>query len=172
MERLKHIQKALIDCVEAQVLCNIDEVDAKELGEVVDVIKDISETLYYHAITEAMEEGSEAEEEKHRVMYMKRPKQYPYEHGTKIPKEEWPMKEHPPSHEDPWMRDPDEGRSGERRKMYMKGKMDKDKAHQMKELENYMSELAQDMTEMIQDASPEEKALLQQKISLLAAKIK
>lgn len=70
------------------------------------------------------------------------------------------------------MRDPKEGRSGERRKMYMEGKGMKDKTHQMKELETYMQELSQDVTEMIQDASPEEKQLLQQKISMLATKIK
>jgi hypothetical protein len=35
-----------------------------------------------------------------------------------------------------------------------------------------MQELANDMTDMIQDASPEEKQLLQTKISTLAAKIK
>lgn len=70
------------------------------------------------------------------------------------------------------IRDPREGRSGERRKMYMEGKGVKDKTHQMKELETYMQELSQDLTEMIQDASPEEKQMLQQKISTLATKIK
>ena len=71
-----------------------------------------------------------------------------------------------------YIRDPREGRSGQRRKMYMDGKGMKDKTSQMKELESYMQELSQDMTEMIADASPEEKQLLQQKISMLAAKIK
>ena len=42
----------------------------------------------------------------------------------------------------------------------------------MKELENYMQELTQDITEMIHDATPEEKQILQQKISVLASKIK
>ena len=35
-----------------------------------------------------------------------------------------------------------------------------------------MQELASDMTEMIQDASPEEKQLLQNKITAVAAKVK
>jgi hypothetical protein len=47
-----------------------------------------------------------------------------------------------------------------------------DKTHQMKELETYMNELSQDLVDMIQDASPEEKQLLQQKIGMLATKIK
>ena len=42
----------------------------------------------------------------------------------------------------------------------------------MKELEKYLQELSQDVTEMVQKATPEEKQMLQQKISLLATKIK
>ena len=59
------------------------------------------------------------------------------------------------------MKDPEEGRSGWRRKMYMDGKRYHDKNKQMQELEAYMMELTRDMTEMIEDASPEEKTLLQ-----------
>ena len=40
--------------VQAQ-LCNLQAVDAKELGEVVDMIKDLEETMYYCTIIEAME---------------------------------------------------------------------------------------------------------------------
>jgi hypothetical protein len=42
----------------------------------------------------------------------------------------------------------------------------------MQELDAYMQELTTDLVEMIQDASPEEKQMLQQKISALATKIK
>lgn len=77
-----------------------------------------------------------------------------------------------PIYRDGMMKDPREGRSGMRRKMYMEGKGMKDKNKQMQELEQYMQELASDMTEMIQDASPEEKQLLQSKIAALAAKVK
>ena len=73
---------------------------------------------------------------------------------------------------DGMMKDPREGRAGMRRKMYMEGKGMKDKNKQMQELESYMQELASDITEMIQDASAEEKQLLQNKISALAAKVK
>ena len=58
------------------------------------------------------------------------------------------------------------------RRRYMDGKKQNDKQMQMKELEQYTQELASDLTDMIKDASPEEKQLLQQKISLLASKIK
>ena len=86
----------------------------------------------------------------------------PYEDG------EYPM----PYYRDGMIHDPQEGRSGKRRKMYMEGKNHKDKAKQMQELEAYMQELAEDMAEMIQDASREEKQILQQKLTMLTAKIK
>ena len=70
------------------------------------------------------------------------------------------------------MRDPREGRAGARRRMYMEGKeMHKDSKSQLKELEAYLQELSTDITEMIRDASPEERATLHQKMTMLANKI-
>ena len=96
--------------------------------------------------------------------------------GSTMYHEPYPYVEYPEQvghiYRDGMMKDPHEGKSGQRRKMYMDGKGVKDKTKQMQELEAYMQELANDMTEMIQDASPEEKMLLQNKISALAAKIK
>ena len=54
----------------------------------------------------------------------------------------------------------------------MDGKKYNDKQTQIQVLEKYTQELASDLTDMIKDASPEEKTMLQQKISLLASKIK
>ena len=71
------------------------------------------------------------------------------------------------------MRDSREGRSPASRRTYMESKeMHQPKTTQMKELEKYLQELSQDVTEMVQKATPEEKQMLQQKISLLATKIK
>lgn len=46
-----------------------------------------------------------------------------------------------------------------------------DKEEKMKSLENYMTELGTDITDMIKDSTPEEKALLRQKLTLLTQKI-
>lgn len=46
MHRLTEIQKCLISMVECQ-MANPDQVNTEELGEVIDMIKDISETKYY-----------------------------------------------------------------------------------------------------------------------------
>lgn len=232
MEKLKQMKECLIGMVEGQIYGNIDKVDAQELGAAVDMIKDLSEALYYCTITEAMgEEGEEKEGKgKHGMMYSRTMPMYymPYPIEMYDPRYRerynypmyasdnnnsgmsggntsggnnargggsrgyqegmMPMDRYPVYNDgsmyamyerggnrnymEGMMRDPKEGRSGERRKMYMEGKGMKDKTHQMKELENYMQELSMDLTEMIQDASPEEKQMLQQKISTLATKIK
>jgi hypothetical protein len=41
----------------------------------------------------------------------------------------------------------------------------------MQELEKYMQELTHDLLEMVEGASPEEKQMLQKKLSILATKI-
>ena len=61
MEKLKNMKKALIKCVESQINDNLGEVDAKELGEAVDMIKDLEEAIYYATITKAMEGGDKEE---------------------------------------------------------------------------------------------------------------
>ena len=47
MERLKSIKDNLIAAVQCQ---DISSADAKEMGEVVDMIKDIEEAIYYCTI--------------------------------------------------------------------------------------------------------------------------
>lgn len=63
MERLKSMKEMLTGCVQGQ-LSHLDTVDAKELGEAVDMIKDLAEAIYYCTITEAMES-----KEKHTMYY-------------------------------------------------------------------------------------------------------
>ena len=157
------------------------------------MIKDLAEAIYYCTITESMEKISEDKGETNinyyttpttynRVMYtdpyrdMERDGGYMYyttsgrgqssgggNHGgvnyyTEMPGDMW--------------RDPREGRSPMRRRMYMEGKeMHNDPNSQLRELEAYLQELSTDITEMIKDASPEERATLHQKMTTLASKI-
>ena len=152
-ERLREVKEILLCCVEEQVqdLC---EVDTAELGEVIDMIKDLEEAIYYCTVTEAMV----------------------------APKEEvWGMQKsgyHQQYCDDSqgWSSSMDigpmEGKSSKSRKMYMEAKhLNQDKTVQLRELEKYMQELSQDVVEMIEDASLEEKQYLEKKISALATKI-
>lgn len=64
-ERLKHIQEALLAEVEKH-MDDLSHVNAEEMGEVIDMIKDIEETIYYCTVTMAMENKySSPKEEEH-----------------------------------------------------------------------------------------------------------
>lgn len=58
-DSLKMMKEQLMSCVQGQ-LGDISKVDAHELGEAVDMIKDLAEAIYYCTITQAMEKGDEA----------------------------------------------------------------------------------------------------------------
>lgn len=202
MEKLKSMKEMLMCCVEGQ-MSHLDSVDAQELGAAVDMIKDLSEAIYYCTITEAMEE-KEGKEKEHHHYYTE--KYYPIEYNRDMDRGQGRMYydggsssgsgnnsgssrnyseyNYVPGDHDPstkhytereytgMMRDQREGRSPMSRKSYMESKeMHHTKATQMKELEKYLQELSTDITEMIEGASPEEKQLLEKKISLLANKI-
>ena len=55
MEQLEKMKETLIRHVSAQI-DNIYDADCKELGEAIDMIKDLDEAMYYCAIVKAMEE--------------------------------------------------------------------------------------------------------------------
>lgn len=152
-ERLRNIKEILLDAVECQI-CDLEEVDTKELGEAIDMIKDLEEAIYYCTVTEAMN----------------------------APEKDWKIKkgDHHQDYDDDRMwhmeepagYDEREGRSHMSRKMYIEARdMKRDKSIQLRELEKYMSELSQDITEMIAEASVEEKQYLEKKITALASKI-
>lgn len=195
MERLEAIKECLIGAVEGQVYGGLEKADTKELGEAIDMIKDLAETMYYCSITKAMDEDAWEKESSHkggRTMYYSPKKMmtdYPIMYASDMGRSGGSshtggsthmyhegMVRYPETvdhiYRDGMMRDPHEGKSGERRKMYMDGRHMKDKTQQMKELESYMQELSNDIVEMIADASPEEKQMLQTKMTTLAGKIK
>lgn len=142
-----HEMKRQIACAVECELCDIANADTHELGEAIDMLKDLEEAIYYATITEAMNEKND---------YQQRAgshKRYLYEDYNDD-------------------NDEYEGHSHKNRRMYMEAKeMHKDKATQLKELERYMQELTADIVDMIQDSSPEEKQYLEKKISALATKI-
>lgn len=69
-------------------------------------------------------------------------------------------------------RDSREGRSGQSRRGYMEAKeQGKDKGEKMKSLEEYMKSMAEDLTEAIENASPEERSMVKNKLSVLTQKM-
>ena len=191
IERLKHTKEMLMAQVEGQ-LGHLNDVDAKELGEVVDMIKDLEEAIYYCTITEAMKKKEEEpiayyQERRGDMYYHEREPYLDYNKqysnggtrqysengngGQKSYYNETVQSSSGNSNNNSQYSE-NGSRSDMSRRMYMEHKkMHSDKTVKMRDLENYMAELSRDMTEMIEGASPEEKQLLQQKISTLAQKI-
>lgn len=194
MEQLKHAKKMLMSCVESQ-LTHLDTVDAKELGEVVDMVKDLEEAIYYCTITKAMEEGGQwTPQENHKAHYrdMDRgygrmyytgngstaggPMQGSSNGGSSMnytePHFTYPKMYREMEYPLDNLHDRREGRSPKARRMYMEAKeMNKDKETSMKELEKYMHELSEDVAEMIDQATAEEKQMLVKKMTELGNKI-
>lgn len=55
IEEMKAIKAQLISCVQGQ-MGDLKTVDTHEMGEVIDMIKDLSEAIYYCTTAKAMEE--------------------------------------------------------------------------------------------------------------------
>lgn len=192
------MKEALVAQVENQ-MSNLSEVDTHELGEVIDMIKDLEEAIYYCSITKAMEEKEEEKKVEHHYYTTYIPER-------DIDRDEWGRMYYPrmrdsqgrylPESRDstrdggsrrnyvefpePYyereipigLRDEREGRSPITRRMYMESKeLHKDKTTKLKELEQYMKELSEDIVEMISDATPEERQLLEKKVAALSTKI-
>lgn len=198
MEQLKSMKHQLTSIVQEQ-LSNTQNVDTKELGEAVDMIKDLAEAIYYCTITEAMEENNKEEKKQQHIMYYTPYKIYPdyyrdmdynkmyysdrmYGAGGATPSGigMGSMGSNSREHQDRIMpreypiemRDYREGRSGMSRRTYMESKENhQSKEVQIKKLEKYMKELSEDISEMIKDATPEERQVLHQKIMALAEKV-
>jgi hypothetical protein len=142
MEKLIAMKDALVCCAECQME-HLEDTDAEELGEVIDMIKDLEEAIYYHTIVESMKE--------------------PHSYG---------FKKHYEKTEEHHTQDSKEGKSPHFRKAYIESRENhQDKTIQMRELERYMQELTQDVVEMVNDASPEEKQYLSKKVAALASKL-
>lgn len=147
MKKLCEIKDTLINLVEQQ-MTNPQCVNTHEMGEVIDMIKDLAETCYYVSIVEAMEDKEEHEESSRQTDTMY--------YGIGVMNDDNKKMGHSPM----------------KRKSYIESKeLHMDQAQQMRELEDYAQVLTSDLLEMIQDATPEEKQLLQRKIATLATKI-
>lgn len=191
MKRLEHMKECLMATVENQ-MTHLEQVDTKELGEAVDMIKDLAEAIYYCTITEAMhqkEKGNYHNEEKmyypypmyyddpSRMMYSDNghgsANQYGGSNGSKQYSEGGGVSGNGGDRQySEMMRDEREGRSPRSRRMYMESKeQHHDKAAQMKELENYMQELTSDIVEMVEGSTQEEKQYLSKRVAALANKL-
>ena len=176
MKRLENMKEMLMNCVQGQ-LGDLASVDSKELGDAIDMIKDLSEAIYYCTVTEVMEEKGKEKQ----VYYYTEPyyrdidrdygRMY-YTPGMTSTSGNGGMNSNSSRNYPIEIIDFREGKSPITRKMYLEHKeLPLDKSLKMKELEKYVHELSDDIMEMIEDSSPEEKQILQKKIAALSTKI-
>lgn len=198
IEKLKSIQECLASAAETQIY-DLENVDAQELGEVIDIIKDIEETIYYCTVTKAMEESEKHKGEEmmyYTPMYRETRERnggQGYDTSRMYYGDSTGRSSSGGSNSSSTMsgtssngnssqyserefpgafQDMREGRSARSRRMYMEAKETKqDKTVQMRELEHYMQELTQDIMEMIEGASVDERQYLSKKVSTLANKL-
>ena len=148
IEELKRMKNCLITQAQLQ-MNNLSMVNTQEMGEVIDMIKDLEESIYYCTIVEAMVGDSN------------------YNYYRDIDQNQGRM-----YYSGNDLRDTKEGRSPMIRRTYMESKeMHKDKNSQMQELEKYTRELSADVIDMIRGSSMEEKQILQRKLNEIASQI-
>ena len=170
MKQLKSIKQCLVSQVQTQ-LGDLKNTNVKELGEVIDMIKDLEEAMYYCAIITAMEEKEE-QPQNNINYYMEQPRS----DYDIMPKRYTPYMEYAPymMRDDKW-RDTHlyDGRSGASRRMYMEGKLGhtSNDVQSMKELETYIKDFSDDMIDMVKESTPEEKQVLSNKLQALASKV-
>lgn len=159
MHRLKAMEDNLIAYVQSY-MSDLYAANADELGKAIDMIKDLKEAEYYCAKT-----GKIMEEEYQDRMYYPRTTPTPDYRPANRSKEDFK----PMSLE---MRDKREGRSPIQRKNYIESReLHHDDNRKMKELDKYLQELCDDIIEMIEGATPQEKQLLERKLTTLAQKV-
>ena len=177
IEAMKQMKTNIMHCIQAQ-MDHLNDVNTKQLGEAIDMIKDLSEAIYYCTITQSMQKAEEEKPEVKNINYYT-PMYYPgneINKASRMPDEYMPYGIAPDDgYYRKWEiaeRNPKEGKSPARRRMYMEGKeQHKDIPSQLHELEAYLQELSSDITEMMKDASPEEKNTLRQKMNNLINKL-
>lgn len=191
----------LSECAKVELDKGVENIDTKEMGEVAEIIKELSEAEYYAKISKAMDEAEYGEDYDYIGAYDERKG---YRGQPRDSRGRYMRRRSRIGYNEPMMyderreadymdgkmyydgsasteggqmasrmqRDIREGRSGMMRRGYMEAKeMGKEKSEKMRELESYTKELAEDVTEMVQGMSPEEKALLKNKMQTLMTKI-
>lgn len=207
IKRMHEMIECLSECAKHEFSKGVENVDTCEMGKVTDMLKDLSEAMYYRTLTKVMEESENDE-----IMEMfdrygngrRFYDHYRYANGRFAPKGHGTYRrgyDEPPyyhmtpemyrEHDPKYYRDMDKmdgkmyytesmhsgsryetaKRGYEESKQMHKANTPEDKQAKMKELESYMKELSEDVTKLIVDATPEEKAVVKNKMQVLMQKM-
>lgn len=142
--KLEKIRNCIVDCVEAEICGGLEEVDTCELGQAIDMIKDMEEALYHHKACEKLEVEKYYREENLGCV------------SASAMNQEYM------------------GKSYQSRRDYLDARYATpvDREACKKKLEDYARDLGMDIMEMLQESTPEEKQIIQQKLAVLVNKLK
>lgn len=190
IERMHCIIEKLTEVAKCELDKGIECVDTKEFGEVIDMIKDLSEAEYYAKISKAMNESEYGEDydyhgayDKHerkgykgqprdsRGRYMSRKMGYeesPYMHMMDMRDMDYDIgRMYYPEHH------METSRYGKSYDDYMEGRKHystsdaTQKQERIKMLDEYTKDLTQSINKIMEDVSPEEKSMLRSKLAKL-----
>lgn len=182
-EKVCSIKDKALCLVMDQINGDLSLVDAKELGEVADIAKDMSELMkycaeaeYYHKVVEAMEESSDEEKSYYLNKYIPEynGKFYtPMYHiwDDRYEKDRMYYSEPKGMHYSIDEHNMNDGKAWESRRSYMEIKDYGDKTIKSQELERYIKDLGEDLSEMIMGMDQNDKMQLKNKIIQLSNKI-
>ena len=191
----------LTECAKAEMdKKGIEELDAEEFSKVTDMLKDLSEAMYYRTITVAMEESEYGEDYDYegrkgyrgqmrdsKGRYMSRRKGYmpmmrDYDWDNMQMDRDMDREHGKMYYTEPMtMRNDnqthsesryDRARRGyeESKAMHKSGSVE-DKKKNMESLEHYMKELSEEMAELIESMDANEKTMVRSKLQTLAQKV-
>lgn len=218
IERMHDVIEKLSEIVKYEFDKGIENIDTCEMKEAIDMLKDLSEAIYYRTLTVAMQESDTEEimdmfdrygddRRFYNHYHYKNGKFAPKGSGTRrgydeplyhlplemyrdyTPEELRDMDRHTrgvmyytePLERGEKLHEPKENlhesRYDRAKRMYTetkdmhKGNTPEDKQAKLKDLETYMKSLAEDLTEIIEGATPEERAMAKNKLSVLVQKM-
>lgn len=167
--RLTSLKEQFLTLVENQ-MHNINNVDAKEMGEVIDIIKDLAEANYYCKVTDAMDKNSNGKNIEYIEEYLPETRYYTPRVNMKMndPRMDNNIRSRMYYTEPTHNANMYDGRSVINRRMYMENIHSPNKMH---DFEEYIHSLGDDIVEMVEIMTPEEKSEAKKKVSTLAEKI-
>lgn len=180
IERMHTMIEKLTENALAQFDNGIENVDTCEMAEVVDMMKDLSEAMYYRTLTKAMD-SSDTEE----VLTMLdrfgdrryyEPRYHIDPHDRDIDREKYERMYYtePKTKVEVIEKESDYDKAKHyytETKAVHSGTSTEDKDKKMKALEKYMQELGLDISELVNGMTEEEKNMLRTKMSTLITKI-
>lgn len=176
MEELKKIKDKLVTTICSQLDNGIENVDTQEMGMVIDMVKDLADAIYHCTLVKAMEESTYGEDYDERgqirnyTPYTRKMSgdmgndwDYSSKYAQGRPTQTHPSRMYYTENNTGYM-----GKSGDVRRRYFEST---DPSTKMRNLEDYTKSLHEDIDEMVAGASDNEKAMLKNKLQMMAQRL-